>query len=69
MSHGRKGILIYRETGAFIIEAMDLSFQFTDQKRVNETFRGMPKKSHVVYQKNSGYIREIFEGLPIVQMS
>ena len=33
----------------------------TDQKTVNETFRGIPAKSHVVYPKNSGYIREIFE--------
>ena len=39
----------------------------TDQKTVSETFRGMPTKSHVIYQKNFGYIREIFEGLPIVQ--
>jgi len=39
----------------------------TDQKTVSETFRGMPTKSHVVYQNNPGYIREIFEGLPIVQ--
>ncbi|MCA1917509.1 hypothetical protein [Methanospirillum hungatei] len=40
----------------------------TDQKTVSETFRGMPTKSHVVYQKNPGYIREIFEGLAIVQL-
>ncbi|WP_048067362.1 hypothetical protein [Methanospirillum hungatei] len=40
----------------------------TDQKTVSETFRGMPTKSHVVYQKNPGYIREICEGLAIVQL-
>ncbi|ABD41124.1 hypothetical protein Mhun_1386 [Methanospirillum hungatei JF-1] len=41
----------------------------TDPMTVSETFRGMPRKSHVVYQKNPGYIREIFEGLAIVQIS
>ncbi|ABD41123.1 hypothetical protein Mhun_1385 [Methanospirillum hungatei JF-1] len=39
----------------------------TDPMTVSETFRGMPTKSHVIYQKNPGYIREIFEGLAIVQ--
>jgi len=34
---------------------------------VSDRFRGLPTKSHVVYQKNPGYIREIFEGLAIVQ--
>ncbi len=39
----------------------------TDPKTVSDNFKGIPEKSHVVYQKNSGYIREIFEGLAIVQ--
>jgi hypothetical protein len=39
----------------------------TDQKTVGVTFRGMHAKSHVVYQKNLRYIREIFEGLTIIQ--
>lgn len=38
----------------------------TDPKTVSEPYRGIPQKSHVVHQDKPGYIREIFDGLPIL---
>lgn len=54
-----KGILTEILLDAYIISV-------TDSQTVSEPYRGVSQKSHVVHQDKPGYIKEIFEGLPIL---
>jgi len=41
----------------------------TDPHGVHETYTGMPTKSHVIHQQEEGYIKQIFDGLPILNLT
>lgn len=56
-----------KEKGIFteiLLDAYIISV--TDHQTMSESYRGLPIKSHVVHQDKPGYIREIFNGLPIL---